>query len=118
MGQLIKLQDYVSRYEQNIFHYPSRFVLLKKQQWEKLRNLWENPNEMTFFTQTTQQNGILEEDEKHPYLKKIKSVFTRRKETEHRANFKSRSWGIRKQINQTCLKPFQPFFIVLKQWTI
>ena len=30
MGQLIKLQDYVSRYEQNIFHYPSRFVLLKK----------------------------------------------------------------------------------------
>ena len=84
MGQLIKLQDYVSRYEQNIFHYPSRFVLLKKQQWEKLRNLWENPNEMTFFTQTTQQNGILEEDEKHPYLKKIKSVFTRRKETEHK----------------------------------
>ena len=57
MGQLIKLQDYVSRYEQNIFHYPSRFVLLKKQQWEKLRNLWENPNEMTFFTQTTKQNG-------------------------------------------------------------
>lgn len=29
MGQLIKLQDYVSRYQQDIFVYPSRFVRLK-----------------------------------------------------------------------------------------
>lgn len=86
MGQLIKLQDYVSRYEQNIFHYPSRFVLLKKQQWEKLKDSWENPNEMTFFTQTTQQNGDLEE-ERHPYLKKMKSIFKRRKETEPEQTF-------------------------------
>ena len=35
MGQLIKLQNYTSRYEQNIFHYPSRFVMLKKQQWDR-----------------------------------------------------------------------------------
>lgn len=42
MGQLIKLQDYVSRYEQNIYHYPSRFVRLKKQQWEKLLSHWES----------------------------------------------------------------------------
>ena len=83
MGQLIKLQDYVSRYEQDIFHYPSRFVLLKKQQWEKLRNVWENPDEMSFFTQTTQQNENLEEVERHPYLKKMKSIFTRRIETEY-----------------------------------
>ena len=81
MGQLIKLQDYVSRYEQNIFHYPSRFVLLKKQQWDKWRNLWENPNEMISLTQMTKQDRI-EEDEKHPYLKKIKSVFSRRKDIE------------------------------------
>ena len=84
------------RFEQNIFHYPSRFVLLKKQQWEKLRNLWENPNEMTFVTQTTQQNRNLEEDEKHPYLKKIRSIFTRRNETEHEPDIKPRSWGIQK----------------------
>lgn len=36
MGQLIKLQDYVSRYEQDIYRYPTQFVRLKKQQWEKL----------------------------------------------------------------------------------
>lgn len=42
MGQLIKLEDYVSRYEQNIYHYPSRFVRLKKQQWEKLKESFNN----------------------------------------------------------------------------
>ena len=117
MGQLIKLQDYVSRYEQNIFHYPSRFVLLKKQQWEKLRNLWENPNEMTFFTQTTQQYEAWKKNEKHPYLKKIKSVFNRRKETEYEATL-SHDHGELETDKSTCLKPFQPFFIVLKRWTI
>lgn len=42
MGQLIKLLDYVSRYEQNIYHYPSRFVRLKKQQWENFHSEWES----------------------------------------------------------------------------
>lgn len=42
MAQLIKLQDYISRYEQDIYKYPSRFVRLKKQQWEKLLNQWKN----------------------------------------------------------------------------
>ena len=34
MGQLIKLKDYTTRYQQNIYHYPARFVALKKQQWD------------------------------------------------------------------------------------
>lgn len=42
MGQLVKLQDYISRYEQDIFTYPSRFVRLKKQQWDRTRENWEN----------------------------------------------------------------------------
>ncbi len=35
MAQLIKLQDYISRYEQNIFVYSSRFVTLKKKNWKR-----------------------------------------------------------------------------------
>ncbi len=42
MGQLIKLQDYVSRYEQDIYHYSSQYVRLKKQQWIKLKQAYEN----------------------------------------------------------------------------
>ena len=37
MAQLIKLQDYVSRYEQDIYRYPSQFIKLKKQQWDKIK---------------------------------------------------------------------------------
>jgi uncharacterized Zn finger protein (UPF0148 family) len=86
VGQLIKLQDYASRYEQNIFHYPSRFVTLKKQQWDKWQNLWKSPNEMTFLSQTS-QNIKGEENEKHPYMKKIKSVFKRKKDIEFEEAF-------------------------------
>ncbi|MEH7387273.1 NERD domain-containing protein [Bacillus sp. JJ1521] len=37
MGQLIKLQDYVSRYEVDMFRYPGQFIRLKKQQWVKAK---------------------------------------------------------------------------------
>lgn len=42
MAQLIKLQDYVSRYEWNPYHYPTQFIRLKRQNWYKLREQWEN----------------------------------------------------------------------------
>ncbi|MCQ6274433.1 NERD domain-containing protein [Bacillus sp. V3B] len=84
MGQLIKLQDYSSRYEQNIFHYPSRFVTLKKQQWEKLQKSWGNPEKQTFSPPMNQPNIEWEVEEKHPLLNKIKTLFNRKsaKETE------------------------------------
>lgn len=41
MGQLIKLQNYISRYENDVFHYPAQYVRLKKQEWEKFHALWE-----------------------------------------------------------------------------
>lgn len=37
MAQLIKLQDYVSRYEKNVFHYPSKYIQLKKENWTKMK---------------------------------------------------------------------------------
>lgn len=42
MGQIIKLYDYISRYEQNVYHYPARFIGLKRKQWEALKHHWEN----------------------------------------------------------------------------
>ncbi|ELK47351.1 NERD domain-containing protein [Bacillus sp. SB49] len=38
MAQLIKLQDYISRYQRNIFQYPTKYIQLKKEQWEKARH--------------------------------------------------------------------------------
>lgn len=45
MGQLIKLQDYISRYEMDPFRYPAQYARLKKQQWDKLKDRWENREE-------------------------------------------------------------------------
>lgn len=45
MAQLVKLQNYISRYENDPFHYPARYVRLKKQEWLKFRALWERQKE-------------------------------------------------------------------------
>jgi hypothetical protein len=79
MGQLIKLQDYVSRYEQDIFLYPSRFVRLKKQQWGKVRLFWE--------TGTTPETTVAPppipdwyEEEKEPLINRIKGLLKKGKQ--------------------------------------
>ncbi|SEU07967.1 hypothetical protein SAMN05421676_11831 [Salinibacillus kushneri] len=41
MAQLIKLQDYISRYETDFYRYPGQFIRLKKENWKKLLNRWE-----------------------------------------------------------------------------
>ncbi|MCR6095467.1 NERD domain-containing protein [Salipaludibacillus agaradhaerens] len=41
MAQLVKLSDYVSRYEIDIYRYPSRYVRLKRERWERVRQDWE-----------------------------------------------------------------------------
>ncbi|MGM8365877.1 NERD domain-containing protein [Virgibacillus sp. W0181] len=42
MAQLVKLKDYVSRYEWNAYRYPSQYIRLKKDNWQKLVQLWIN----------------------------------------------------------------------------
>ncbi|MBP2241462.1 hypothetical protein J2Z40_002025 [Cytobacillus eiseniae] len=74
MGQLIKIQDYVSRYEQNIYLYPSRYVRLKKQQWGKLKNAWEN-NDASLFTGPQEVAKDWLEEEKKPLVNKIKGFW-------------------------------------------
>ncbi|MEI5908816.1 nuclease-related domain-containing protein [Bacillus spongiae] len=79
MAQLIKLQDYISRYEVDIFRYPTQFVRLKKQQWEKVYGMWkkdgiaENSN-----YEDDSHNDILEK----PLHRKLKLLFNKERETE------------------------------------
>lgn len=47
MAQLIKLQDYISRYEQNLTRYCNQFVRLKQQRWQDKKEeagITENSN--------------------------------------------------------------------------
>ncbi|WP_080844382.1 hypothetical protein [Cytobacillus gottheilii] len=83
MGQLIKLQDYVSRYEQNIYLYPSRYVRLKKQQWEKLQAAWENKDEPSpFFEKNLFEETWTPEAEEKQILQKLKGLFRNERKAE------------------------------------
>lgn len=42
LAQLIKLDNYISRYQRDIFHYPSQFSRLKTENWQRLKYLWHD----------------------------------------------------------------------------
>lgn len=46
MAQLVKLYNYISRYERGIYHYPSKFIRLKQERWKKTNDRWDNPVEV------------------------------------------------------------------------
>src|SRR5690625_2698521 len=46
LAQLIKLKDCISRYEWNAYRYPSQYIRLKQEKWEKLYHLWLDREQM------------------------------------------------------------------------
>lgn len=72
MAQLIKLQDYVSRYETDLYRYPSQFVRLKKQQWEKMKQHWEN-GDLPPASPINKEEG--QEEERNSMKEKLFSLF-------------------------------------------
>lgn len=84
MGQLIKLQDYISRYEQDIFTYPSRFVRLKKKQWARTRTNWENEGvdaANLSFPQSLNEWEEENENDKPAFFKKLTGLFKHNQKT-------------------------------------
>ncbi|MFK2824711.1 nuclease-related domain-containing protein [Bacillus sp. B190/17] len=81
MAQLIKLQDYISRYETDIYHYPARFVRLKKQQWESMRQYWER-NRLGEEPAVVSAEEPEEELDEPGVIKKLKLLFWKEKEEE------------------------------------
>lgn len=71
MAQLIKLQDYASRYAQDIYLYPSRYVRLKKQQWAGVKDKWENGPETA--VESIEKNKV-DENQQMGIFRKIKSI--------------------------------------------
>ncbi len=64
MAQLIKLQNYISRYENDLFHYPARFFLLKKQEWEKFQANWVQQKENVLIEPELKNDDWLAEEVK------------------------------------------------------
>ncbi|SER92064.1 nuclease-related domain-containing protein [Psychrobacillus sp. OK032] len=75
MAQLVKLQDYVSRYEKDLKRYPTQFVRLKKQQWERTKEEFEKGAFNNTWMETEEER--IEEPEKKSIFSKL---FHRNKE--------------------------------------
>ncbi|MDX8047470.1 NERD domain-containing protein [Gracilibacillus sp. S3-1-1] len=71
MAQLIKLDNYISRYQRDTFHYPSQYSRLKKENWDRLKILWEEQLELKL----TMEN---EEELKQTNFSKWRSLFKKR----------------------------------------
>jgi hypothetical protein len=78
LAQLIKLYDYISRYEIDPYRYPSQFIRLKRQQWNKVSRAWEN-NEFHSVMKVSQAPIQYQEEttKKSSFFKKFKEKFSK-----------------------------------------
>jgi hypothetical protein len=86
MAQLIKLKDYISRYEWDTYRYPTQFIRVKKQNWKKLHQMWSKP-----IIHTPELEDYLEEARPSKFAKW--KAFMKRESTqelENEVNFKQK----------------------------
>ncbi|RCW62674.1 nuclease-related domain-containing protein [Saliterribacillus persicus] len=76
MVQLIKLENYISRYEKDIYHYPSQFTRLKQENWKRLKSAWEFQNQQFLETDN------MEEETAENNFFNWRSFFKKREEIE------------------------------------
>jgi len=70
LAQLVKLQDYISRYQIDLSRYPTQFVRLKKIQWDRIKQQWTSG-------ETIPQWEQIEEQEEGKESKKTFSLFNK-----------------------------------------
>lgn len=51
MAQLVKLLDYVSRYQNDLSRYPTQYIRLKNSQWDRMKRQWEMGEELSDWRQ-------------------------------------------------------------------
>lgn len=79
MAQIIKLYDYISRYEIDVYRYPSQFIRLKRLQWEKITQAWEN-NMFHTMMKVSEQTITKQEETKRRFFDKIINRFSKEEE--------------------------------------
>lgn len=78
MAQLIKLYDYISRYEMDPYRYPGQFIRMKKQQWRILHEAWKN-SQFDVFMKKYEEAGSAEEENKPSLFSKLKGKLVKSK---------------------------------------
>ena len=63
MAQLVKLHDYVSRYETDLTRYPTQFVRLKQNQWKRMKIQWETSSNHSMWEDDAQDIEPVEKNQ-------------------------------------------------------
>ncbi|AOV07190.1 nuclease-related domain-containing protein [Sporosarcina ureilytica] len=88
MAQLVKLLDYVSRYENDLTRYPTQFLRLKQYQWNRMKIQWETGAEHTLFESENDQEVDEEEKNRKSLFSSFFRLFKGSKEEEREADEK------------------------------
>lgn len=78
MAQLVKLLDYVSRYENDLSRYPTQYVRLKNSQWQRMKLQWENGADLSDWRQIPEE--VEEQPEEGKWYTPLFRLFGNRKE--------------------------------------
>ncbi|MCH7322450.1 NERD domain-containing protein [Solibacillus sp. MA9] len=70
MAQLVKLQDYISRYQNDLSRYPTQFIRLKQNQWERVRQQWQT-GEVIERWEHIDEDALLQEEKGRTFFQKF-----------------------------------------------
>jgi len=102
---LIKLRDYISRYELNPFHYPTQFIRLKRDNWNKLLQLWEDENEQQRTAEILAKQALEKSSSRFRW-----NLFAQKDNTEEQKDvFKRQLPKAKEQLRQYFLNRLFPF---------
>lgn len=76
MAQLVKIQDYISRYEIDLARYPTQFIRLKQNQWERVKHQWQTGEVIEQWEQLEEE---VPEEKGHLYFKKYSHLKKKKK---------------------------------------
>lgn len=81
MAQLVKLLDYISRYENDLTRYSNQFLRLKRYQWDRMKIQWETGSDHTMWEQVPEE----EEKEKKRFSSLFRLLKPRQEEVEQQS---------------------------------
>lgn len=82
MAQLIKLKDYISRYEWNAYRYPSQYIRMKQDQWRNLHEMWLEQRETIRVKALAEADEVEQQAKVSQFFSRIKSLLMRYQKTE------------------------------------
>lgn len=68
MAQLVKIQDYISRYEIDLARYPTQFIRLKQNQWDRVKHQWQNGEVIERWEHLSEE---MQEEKKPSFFQKL-----------------------------------------------